>query len=672
MKKSLLAALATISLTAVSLVSGVAPASAVDYNTERAVQSQNMLRPGTPTVSGNAVVVNVTVNANEAANSFNSLTQYARTGFPLVINPGDAVAFTGGVLNTATQASVVNTFSSGSTKVFWKKSGDTQFTVWNSSSQTLSQLPTGTFVDFQVFRQSWLSSATPGTYQATIGLTVGGALVTPVPLAKNDIQSLGSYQVYDLGFSIRWNGGVAYTPSALDEHYSVSSRACIWPAELNLTNSSVIEVTYNNFDTANNSFAADNYVNVSAYTSGAGSFSVSGTETNGNEIFSVALTNVSWEAMEVYATAYVRAPTAHEVKPVFRAWLAGDLSKTNILQPCQKFESFAAPTLTSVDSASATLSWVAPANLSSRNWDRISVYVCSTAVTSVCGDMSSYYNMNVSAPSLPYDFSFSGVVSGTSVTLSSTSMRAAMFGPPSGGVLPTWSPTAAYRYFVFYSNNSFTGYKAVSALTAASVAALGASTPSTPSTPDASATVVRSEPVLKGFAGHSVGKMTQKTFALDASGLTGTPEVLINGKKLTYVKDAKGMLAIELPKTLKRGGSYDLVVSSPEGIVTVLGAIVVSADLPITKNTPTAFRGTSTALSAAQVGNIRALVNASEVGDTVTCTAYVSGATTDEVATARATNACAAATAVNPELKIVIRTAPAIFSVRNKVRVVIG
>lgn len=665
--------LATLSLTVVSLGSGVAPANAVDYNTESALQSQNMLRPGTPTVSGNAVVVNVTVNANETANAFRSLTQYAPTGFPLVINPGDAVAFTGGVLNTATQASAVNTFNSESTQVFWKKSGDIQFTVWNSFSQTLSQLPTGTFVDFQVFRQSYLSSATPGTYQATTGLTVGGALVTPVPLAKNDIQqSLSSYMVYDLGFSIGWNGGVAYTPGALDEYYSVSSRACIWPAELNLTNSSVIEVTYNNFDTANNSFAAANYVNVSAYTSVGGSFNASGTETNGNEIFSVALTNVSWEAMQVYANAYVRTPTAHEVKPVFQAWLAGDSSKTNILQPCQKFESFAAPTLTSVDSASATLSWVAPANLSSRNWNRISVYACSTAVTSICGNMSSYYNMNGSTPSLPYDFSFNGIVSGTSVTLSSTSMRAAMFGPPSGGVSPTWSPTAAYRYFVFYSDTSFTGYKGVSELTAASVAALGAPTPSTPSAPSASATVVRSEPVLKGFAGHSVAKVAQKTFEIDASGLTGTPEVLINGKKLTYVKDAKGMLTIELPKTLKRGGSYDLVVSSPEGTVTVLGAIVVSADLPITKNTPTAFRGTATALSAAQVRNIRALVNASQVGDTVTCTAYVSGATTDEVAKARAINACAAATAVNPELKTVIRTAPAIFSVRNKVRVVIG
>ena len=670
MKKSLMAALATISLTAVSLVSGVAPASAVDYNTESALQNQSMLRPGTPTVTANNVVVNLTLNTNETLSVFRSLTQYAPTG-SLVINPGDAVAFTGDVLNTSTQASVVNTSNSGSTQVFWKKSGDTQFTVWNSFSQTLSQLPTGTFVDFQVYRQMYLSSATPGTYQATTGLTVGGALVTPVPLAKNDIQqSLGVYMVYDLGFSIRWKGGVAYTPSALDEYYSVQSSACIWPAELNLTNSSVIEVTYNNFDTANNSFAAANYVNVSAYTSVGGSFNASGTETNGNEIFSVALTNVSWEAMQVYTNAYLYSPTAHEVKPVFQAWLAGDSTKTNILQPCQKFESFAAPTLTSVDSASATLSWVAPANASSRNWDRISVYACSTAVTSVCGDMSANYIMN--APARPYDFNFSGIISGTSVTLSSTSMRASMFGPPSGGVSPTWSPTAAYRYFVFYSNNSYTGYKSVSALTAALTAGAVESTPSTPSTPDAGTTAGTSEPVLKGFAGHSVGKMTQKNFALDASGLTGTPEVLLNGKKLTYVKDAKGMLAIELPKTLKRGGSYDLVVSSPEGIVTVMGAIVVSADLPITKNTPTAFKGNSTDLSASQVRNIRALVNASEVGDTVTCTAYVSGATTDAIAKARATNACAAATAVNPELKTVIRTAPAIFSVRNKVRVVIG
>jgi hypothetical protein len=674
MNKSFLATIATISLTFAGLVTGVAPASAVDYNTESALQSQNILRPGTPTVTANNVVVSVSLNANEAFNynGFRSLTQYAPAGSPLTIAPGDAVAFTGGVLNTATQASAVSTSNSGSTQVFWKKTGDFQFTRWDSFNQTLSQLPTGTFVDFQVFRQMSLSASTPGTYRATHGLTVAGVAVTPVPLAKIDInQALNVYQVYDIGFSVRWTGGLNYIPSALDEYYSVQSNACIWPADLNLTNSSVIEVTYNNFDIATNSFASANSVNVSAYPSGGGgSFNASGTESNGNEVFSVALTNVSWEAMQVYANAYVYSPTANLVKPVFQAWLAGDSSKTNILEPCQKFESFAAPTLTSIDSASATLSWAAPSNASSRNWNNIAVYACSTAVTSACGDMSTFYSMN--APARPYDFRFSGIVSGTSVTLSSTSMRTAMVGPPNGVDSPTWSPTAAYRYFVFYSNNSFTGYKSVSALTAALTAGGVESTPSTPSTPDASATVVRSEPVLKGFAGHSVAKGDQRKFELDASGLTGTPEVLLNGKKLTYTKDANGKLSIDLPKGLKRGGSYDLVVSSPEGTVTVLGAIVLAADLPFVKKTPRAFAGTSTTLSASQVRDIRALVSASEFGDTVTCTAYVSGATTDEVAVARATNACAAATAVNPDLKTVIRTAPAIASVRNKVRVVIG
>jgi hypothetical protein len=237
--------------------------------------------------------------------------------------------------------------------------------------------------------------------------------------------------------------------------------------------------------------------------------------------------------------------------------------------------------------------------------------------------------------------------------------------------MPTpWSPTAEYRYFVTYEKSmSWTGYQGLSLLTAATTAG---GVESTPSTPDASATVVRSEPVLKGFAGHSVAKGDQRKFELDASGLTGTPEVSLNGKKLTYTKDANGKLSIDLPKGLKRGGSYDLVVSSPEGTVTVLGAIVLAADLPFVKKTPRAFAGTSTTLSASQVRDIRALVSASEFGDTVTCTAYVSGATTDEVAVARATNACAAATAVNPDLKTVIRTAPAIASVRNKVRVVIG
>jgi NifU-like protein involved in Fe-S cluster formation len=77
-------------------------------------------------------------------------------------------------------------------------------------------------------------------------------------------------------------------------------------------------------------------------------------------------------------------------------------------------------------------------------------------------------------------------------------------------------------------------------------------------------------------------------------------------------------------------------------------------------------------MNATQVRDIRALVAASNFGDTVTCTAYVGGATTEAIAAARATSACATATAANSALTAVIRTAKAIPASRNTVRVVIG
>ena len=146
----------------------------------------------------------------------------------------------------------------------------------------------------------------------------------------------------------------------------------------------------------------------------------------------------------------------------------------------------------------------------------------------------------------------------------------------------------------------------------------------------------------------------------------------MNGKKLAFTKDANGKIQLDLPKGLKRGASYNLVVSDANGTFTLLDAIVVPSDLPVAQKSVGAFLPGATAMTASQVRKIRELVNASTVGDTVTCTAYVGGRVTDSMAVARATSACAAATATNPALTAVIRTAKAIPSVLNTVRVVIG
>ena len=671
MKKSLMAALATISLTAVSLVSGVAPANAT-YNIDDSIRDISVQRTGAPVIDGSNIVASTTVYANEVLASFAFSADYAGPGMgqSLVIASGQELSSVINLTNT-TSGQTVSGYDESPT-IRWTKTDDTTGTYYPGNGAT----PFGTFTRFEVASGKYVNSSAAGNYTASASFKVAGTAVTPRVLVTNPMYERP-------GFRVRWVGGLSYTPNALDAEYNSYSQACFWPGDHAITSSTVLHVSYDNQDQEHNQGFADNNYSYFSGSDGTQSGYWNPDEIETNEVWSTSLSSLvllpGIDAVSIRGNGSVPSPTAHAIRPVFKAWLDNNTS-VNVLDSCNRYESFAAPTLAPATSTTATLSWVAPTTAHAEDWNDIGVYACLATNTS-CG--TSYVNPWDMGPNseMTYDFEFmnmGGPISGTQVTINAMSMMdAAMMMGPISGPPRTWNTTDSYKYFVVYRNMSMgNGYVGLSLASAATTAGGVESTPSTPSNEDASATVVRSKPVLNGFAGHSVAPgvagSSPRTFELDASGLTGTPEVLINGKKLTYVKDAKGMLTIELPKTLKRGGSYDLVVSSPEGTVTVLGAIVVSADLPVTKNTPTAFRGTSTALSAAQVRNIRALVNASQVGDTVTCTAYVSGATTDAIAKARATNACAAATAVNPELKTVIRTAPAIFSVRNKVRVVIG
>ena len=662
MKKPFLASLATVALAFSGVVSGVSPANAV-YNIDDSLRYSNVQRAGSPAIVGNNIVASTTLFANEVLTGFSFTTDFASVGSPLVVTTGQALASTTVLTNTTTSATI--TGSNTDPQVQWTKTDNTSG-VWRVWEQL--PLPTGTFKKFEVSAGKYVNTSVAGNYTATSSVTLAGTALTPLSLVSNSYSETP-------GFRVTWNGGLSYTPNALDSRYNVSSAACFWPGDHTITSNTVLNVSYDNLDqTTNTGFAASNYAYFSGNDGSSGMNAYwNPQEIETNEVWSSSLSTLlsGIDAVSIRANASVTSPTANAIRPVFKAWLDNNTS-VNVLDSCSRYESFAAPTLAPATSTTATLSWTAPTTAHASGWNDIGVYACLETNTTCATGFENPWDMSPNSP-ITYDFELMsmGPISGTQATISAMMMMdSAMMMGPSSSPRRQWSTSGSYKYFVVYRNmNASGGYVGLSASSAAVTAGGVASTPSTPSV---SAPSAPSEPVLKGFTGHNVAKTTQKTFALDASGLTGTPEVLLNGQKLTYVKDAKGMLAIELPKTLKRGGSYDLVVSSPEGLVTVMGAIVVSADLPITKNTPSAFKGTSTALSASQVRNIRALVTASEVGDTVTCTAYVSGATTDEIAKARATSACAAATAVNPELKTVIRTAPAIFSVRNKVRVVIG
>ena len=665
MKKSLLATIATISLTFAGLVTGVAPANAV-YNVDDSLQEISLLRAGAQRIIGNNIVATTTLNANEKLTDFSFVANFASVGSPLVVAENQEIEST--IILTNTTSSTTVTGYNEDPQVNWTKTDNTSGT-WRTWDQV--PLPTGTFKSFQVSGGLYLQASVAGNYSASATVTLGGTALTPLEVVSNPNFS-GTP-----GFRVSWIGGPSYTPNALDTNYNAYSEACFWPGDHTITSSTVLRVSYENLDPLTNTgFAGGNGVDISGNDGTGYQGYWNGQEVESGEIFSTSLSTLASgiDAVLIRAYSNISSLTADPIRPVFKAWL-DDNSSVNILDSCSRFESFAAPTLTPATDTTATLSWSTPTTLHSGDWDNVRILACLDTNTN-CG--TSFQNPWQLAPGAPmtYDFTFSsmGPIVGNQVTISANSMMDAnmMMGPISGPRL-RWSTSGSYKYFVVYDQMTVSnGYKGLSLVSAATTAGGVVSTPSTPSTPDASATVVRSEPVLKGFAGHSVAKGDQRKFELDASGLTGTPEVSLNGKKLTYTKDANGKLSIDLPKGLKRGGSYDLVVSSPEGTVTVLGAIVLAADLPFVKKTPRAFAGTSTTLSASQVRDIRALVSASEFGDTVTCTAYVSGATTDEVAVARATNACAAATAVNPDLKTVIRTAPAIASVRNKVRVVIG
>jgi hypothetical protein len=436
-------------------------------------------------------------------------------------------------------------------------------------------------------------------------------------------------------------------------------------------------VSYDNLDQTNNlGFAQNN----SSYFSGNDGSNMNGfwnpQETETNEVFSASLSDLlpGIEAVSIRGNATVNSPSANAIRPVFKAWLDNNTS-VNVLDSCTRYESFAAPTLAPATSTTATLSWTAPTTAHASDWDDIGVYACLETNANCATGFENPWDMGPSSQ-LTYDFELMsmGPISGTQATISASMMMdSAMMMGPSSEPRRMWSTSGSYKYFVVYRTMmGGGGYIGLSAASAA-VTAGGVVTPDVDEeevvTP---AAVVAVPSPIKNFVAHKVAALGEKNLTLDGSGLAADASITVNGKKLAFTKDAAGKIQLELPKGLKRGASYNLVVADANGSFTLLDAIVVPQDLPIAKKALPAFKGRATNMNATQVRDIRALVAASNFGDTVTCTAYVGGVTTEAIAKARATSACATATAANSALTAVIRTAKAIPSVLHTVRVVIG
>lgn len=668
MKKPFLAMLATLSLTVVGLVSGVAPANAV-YNMDDSLRNIEITRSGGAAIVGTNIVASTTLGANESLNSYRYRASFASVGAPLTVPVGAVLADTIAAVNSATSVAL-NGFDSD-INVQWTKTDNTSGS-WYSYSQ--GSMPTGEFSAFVVAGSQYLFGNTVASVTVTTSVTLNGTALTPLTLVALD-PGMGYQQA---GFSFQWQGGNSYTPSSADSQYVSYSEACFWPADFTLAADSVLKVSYQNADQlTNTSFASNNYVRASGNSgSGMGSYwNESGVESG--EVFSISLSTLpsAMQAVRVTADARVENPTANEIRPVFKAWLESDLTETNILDTCSRFESFAAPVLTPTTSTTATLTWTAPVTTHSSGWDEVSVYACLVTNTNCGTDFKDTWDLGPN-DSASYDFSYMGMnqIVGEQATISASTMMDAgmMFMGPQSGPSAQWSPSTEYKYFVSYRNgNTNAGYKGLS-LVSAAITAGGVESPAVEEEIAAPAAVVSIPTPIKNFAPHKVGAVSEKSFALDGSGLATGASITVNGKKLAFTKDAAGKIQIELPKGLKRGASYNLVVSDANGSFTLLDAIVVSKDLPLAKKVLPSFNGRATSMNATQVREIRALVAASNFGDTVTCTAYFGGAVSEAIAKARATSACATATAANPALTAVIRTADAIASSRNKVRVVIG
>lgn len=666
MKKSLLATIATVSLTFAGLVSGIAPANAV-YNVDDSHRDISVQRGGGMAIVGNNIVASTTLNADERLTEFSFSADFASEGSPLVVAADQELEAT--VVLTNTTSNTLLTGYNNDPHVEWTKTDNTTGTwrTWDNIP-----LPAGTFKSFKVSGGTYAPASVAANYSANATVTLGGTTLTPVELVANP-NFAGTP-----GFRIAWLGGPSYTPSALDYGYSSYSVACFWPGDHNITADTVLNVSYDNLDQTNNlGFAENNYSYFSGNDgSGGGNAFWNPIELETNEVFSTSLSTLlpGIDAVTIRGNASVNSPTANAIRPVFKAWLDNNTS-VNVLDSCTRYESFAAPTLASATSTTATLSWTAPTTAHASDWDDIGVYACLETNANCATGFVNPWDMSPDS-TMTYDFELMsmGPITGTQATISANMMMdSAMMMGPSAEPRRLWSTSGSYKYFVVYRDMmSSAGYIGLSAASAA-VTAGGVVTPDVDQEEVVTPAAVVAVPTpIKNFAPHKVAALGEKNLTLDGSGLAADASITVNGKKLAFTKDAAGKIQLELPKGLKRGASYNLVVADANGSFTLLDAIVVPQDLPIAKKALPAFKGRATNMNATQVRDIRALVAASHFGDTVTCTAYVGGATTEGIAKARATSACATATAANPALTAVIRTAKAIPSVLNTVRVVIG
>jgi len=205
MKKSLLATIATVSLTFAGLVSGVAPASAVDYNADDSLRSISVQRLGGMEIVGNNIVASTTLNANEQLTDFSFTADFASVGSPLVIGADQELESTVVLTNTTTSTLITGYINDP--QVEWTKTDNTSGT-WRTWENI--PLPAGTFKSFKVAGGTYAQASVAANYSASATVTLGGTALTPLQLITESFFSSTP------GFRIEWLGGPSYTPSPLD------------------------------------------------------------------------------------------------------------------------------------------------------------------------------------------------------------------------------------------------------------------------------------------------------------------------------------------------------------------------------------------------------------------------------------------------------------------------
>ena len=165
----------------------------------------------------------------------------------------------------------------------------------------------------------------------------------------------------------------------------------------------------------------------------------------------------------------------------------------------------------------------------------------------------------------------------------------------------------------------------------------------TPTTPIAKPTLAAVPATESSIVGGA-----QLTIA--GTGLSTVTSVTVGGVNATVISKTESSVTIEIPAS-QVTGSVDIVVSTPQGSVTASSSIVYKA-LPIVKTkTLTGFTATAKALTAAQKGQVKALLTANPTLTELTCAAKTTGVKASKTELTKATTLAKATCAYAQTLK---------------------